>query len=328
MIGINQEMEITTLINASATVECQVCPFVSPGNEEILTGSAAMFDQLIGLELALPWPGDVWLAKHVPQGLLALFQRAKQNGLNLKPLAIVPDLAYSRPGYTRVFHFSRPAAPFAVFNKAEFIVPNREIVSLIETLLEQPAELARFNSYRQKTSHIRELFICTHGSRDACCGKFGHPIYQGLRQQAGTIGSGRLRVWRVSHIGGHRFAPTLIDLPEGRYWGRLDQKIMPALVERHSPVSILQPFYRGWAALNPYEQIVEQEIFSRVGWPWIDYLKTAQTVELAGSNDQVKIQLDFIAPDSSTRGRYEAIVAIESRAIIDLAEINSVYAFF
>ena len=38
-----------------------------------------------------------------------------------------------------------------------------------------------------------------------------------------TEGS-NLRVWQSAHFGGHRFAPTLIDLPIGHLWGHLDEE--------------------------------------------------------------------------------------------------------
>ena len=46
-------------------------------------------------------------------------------------------------------------------------------------------------------------FVCTNGQRDVCCARFGLPVYAGLRAQVGQ------RVWQVTHLGGHRFAPNV-----------------------------------------------------------------------------------------------------------------------
>lgn len=58
---------------------------------------------------------------------------------------------------------------------------------------------------------MRDILVCTHGSRDVCWGKFGYAIYKLLRARHAAPNG--LRVWRTSHIGGHRFASTLLDFP-------------------------------------------------------------------------------------------------------------------
>lgn len=64
--------------------------------------------------------------------------------------------------------------------------------------------------------HPEPLFlVCTNGSRDRCCAKWGVPVYLSLAARAGE------QVWQTTHTGGHRFAATLICLPHGLYYGRL-----------------------------------------------------------------------------------------------------------
>jgi hypothetical protein len=57
--------------------------------------------------------------------------------------------------------------------------------------------------------------VCTHGKRDECCAKYGMAMYRSLRQHDSS------RVWQASHIGGHRFAATLLAFPTGHCFGRL-----------------------------------------------------------------------------------------------------------
>lgn len=63
-------------------------------------------------------------------------------------------------------------------------------------------------------------FVCTHGSRDACCATIGRPVYEAVL--ASVPDDERSLVWEVSHIGGHRFAPTILSLPAALVHGRLD----------------------------------------------------------------------------------------------------------
>lgn len=57
------------------------------------------------------------------------------------------------------------------------------------------------------------LLVCTNSRRDACCALRGRPAVAEL--SATRPG----RVWESSHLGGHRFAPTVLSLPDGFVFG-------------------------------------------------------------------------------------------------------------
>lgn len=61
----------------------------------------------------------------------------------------------------------------------------------------------------------RPLLVCTHSTRDHCCGLHGPAVVRALQAQAPD------RVWQCSHLGGHRFAATLVALPAGVHYGRI-----------------------------------------------------------------------------------------------------------
>lgn len=238
-----------------------------------------------------------------------------EHGIETRILAIAPDREYSCPNATRVLYYRRPTVPFAQFEKQEFILSEDQVVPLATALLKQPDELSRFQQYQQQTSHIRELLVCTHGNVDVVCARFGYPIYQKLRQEYAANSAGKLRVWRVSHIGGHAFAPTLIDLPQGHYWGHLEPEVLELLVRQDGSVSKLRPFYRGWAGLTQLEQVAEREIWMQAGWAWLDYLKAGQVLAIDEANEEwdadwAEVRLDFAAPGGSVSGAYEARVEV------------------
>jgi hypothetical protein len=69
-----------------------------------------------------------------------------------------------------------------------------------------------------------QYWVCTHGRRDRCCAKWGGRLYEALE---------RLRpeqTWQTSHLGGHRFAPTLITLPSQLVYGRVEPDEAAAVV--------------------------------------------------------------------------------------------------
>ncbi len=61
------------------------------------------------------------------------------------------------------------------------------------------------------------VLVCTHGKRDRCCALRGQPVFDALRMTEGDA-----QIWQTSHLGGHRFAATLLRLPDGYCLGRVN----------------------------------------------------------------------------------------------------------
>ena len=77
-----------------------------------------------------------------------------------------------------------------------------------------------------------------------------------------------VRVWRTSHTGGHRFAPTALVLPSATLWAWADVALLDRVVGARGPVSEVVSRYRGCATLGPPpHQAVEKSVLAEVGWP-------------------------------------------------------------
>jgi hypothetical protein len=119
----------------------------------------------------------------------------------------------------------------------------------------------------------RDLLICTHGSRDRCCGSRGTKLHQTLDADS-SYDDLDIRLWRTSHTGGHRFAATAILFPEGTGWGFLDQTTVQKIVRRSDPVADVLFHYRGCAGLtSPRIQALERAVLGEVGWSLFDYAR-------------------------------------------------------
>ncbi|NJL49331.1 MAG: hypothetical protein HC929_20155 [Leptolyngbyaceae cyanobacterium SM2_5_2] len=138
---------------------------------------------------------------------------------------------------------------------------------------------ARTRGKWPKAAHAltgRHIFVCTHGRHDRCCGRYGYPFYRQAKalveslEQAQRLPRSGIHVWQVSHIGGHRFAPTLIDLPEGRYYGSLTLADWQLLLLRQGSLSLLSRIYRGWALLPAPVQVLERFLWQQQGWSWLE----------------------------------------------------------
>ena len=85
----------------------------------------------------------------------------------------------------------------------------------------------------------RLALICTNGKRDQCCAVLGRPVAEALAAVPGWD------TWECTHLGGHRFAATIMLLPTGDMFGWLDQRSAVAAVERFDAGQFLLPHYRG-----------------------------------------------------------------------------------
>jgi hypothetical protein len=85
----------------------------------------------------------------------------------------------------------------------------------------------------------RLALICTNGKRDLCCAVRGRPVAHAL------AATGSWDSWECSHLGGHRFAATMMLLPTGDMFGWLDPHSAVAVVERFDAGQFLLPHYRG-----------------------------------------------------------------------------------
>ncbi|MEA5569268.1 sucrase ferredoxin [Anabaena sp. UHCC 0399] len=291
---------------------CRFCSEISQANGEDPIGSAIAVEQYLIIEAAQPWPVPIWIEPDpMPQGVVDALNFVWEGGRTIRQLAIAPDPEYSHPDYTRVLYYRQAAQFFAQFEKHEFIVPHALLGSLALALLKHPEELPNFDQYRQQTNHIREILVCNHGNVDVACSRFGYPIYQKLRSEYATVNNSNLRVWRCSHFGGHEFAPTLVDLPQGQYWGHLKPEILDLLVRRNGSVKELYPYYRGWAGLPKFAQIAEREIWMQEGWNWLEYHKAGQVLASDEINQEwADVRIVFTTADRNISSAYQARVEV------------------
>lgn len=318
--------------------DCQFCSVVSQANGEDPIGTAGTHAHWLIMELPLPWTGKLFEEPVIKPVMELMRTLILQHQIKLRPLAIAPDAEYSQPGYARILYYSRTPGAFAQFDKQEFLVPTADATrcatALLHNIINQPNQLENFHQYQINSYDTRELLVCTHGNVDVACARFGYPIYKELRTDyADSKSLPQLRVWRCSHFGGHQFAPTLIDLPTGHYWGRLEPHLLEALVTRSGDLTQLRSCYRGWSGLSKFEQIAEREIWMQQGWDWLNYHKSGQTIAIdQGRWYRVRqllrlipskrlrfildhrspgakwavVQIDFASPDGTIAGHYTA----------------------
>ena len=102
-----------------------------------------------------------------------------------------------------------------------------------------------------------ELFlVCAHGRRDRCCAKRGVALYNALEEHLP-----RDEVWQCSHLGGHRFAATVVHLPSATHYGRVRVEQASQLVQASLAGEIFHlANYRGCCDLARPAQAAEAVI--------------------------------------------------------------------
>lgn len=101
-------------------------------------------------------------------------------------------------------------------------------------------------------------FVCTNGKRDLCCARYGLPAYRRLRDIVGA------RVWQTTHLGGHRFAPNVLALPQGVLYGRVVPEEIEGFVDCIESGALSRPHLRGRSVFPPPAQAAEASVGEQV----------------------------------------------------------------
>lgn len=96
------------------------------------------------------------------------------------------------------------------------------------------------------------VLVCTHGKRDVCCAVKGRPMAAGLAERhPGPV------VWETSHTKGHRFAPSMLVMPWGYSFGRLNEEAASSMVAAVRAGEYFHPGNRGRGLYGPRGQVAE-----------------------------------------------------------------------
>jgi (2Fe-2S) ferredoxin len=103
------------------------------------------------------------------------------------------------------------------------------------------------------------ILVCAHGIHDVCCALRGRPVAATLASRWPGL------VWECSHIGGDRFAPNVVVLPDGFYYGNLDPDSALVTVGAHLRGIVLPDQLRGMARFLPPVQAAVAAAYRRYG---------------------------------------------------------------
>jgi hypothetical protein len=236
-------------------------------------GTAIRADRVILVAAPLPWPKPA-LAH---PGLQPLVAGLQQSVILTRVLAHIPEPdgsakapARGGGGGTELVVFDRAGG--SAVERRYRTASHEGSSALVRALAAGDEGAARSFLTEEHAPARATVLLCTQGSHDVCCGTEGTRLAAELRARADATlaahaGTDPLQLFRVSHTGGHRFAPTAMTLPDGRMWAGLTSSLVEEIMNRQAEVAAVAPLCRGWwgADTGP-AQVAEVAVFARWGW--------------------------------------------------------------
>jgi len=185
-----------------------------------------------------------------------------------------------------------------------------------------------FDLDKMESQTVQRFFgVCTHGTHDLCCAQFGNKIYAEMRAL-------HENVWQVSHIGGCRFAPNVVCLPDGVIYGRLEAGDGTRVVDSYQQASLFLPNVRGRSCYSKPVQAAEHFLRTAKNLRRLDELSLASVAEprpgqwlvtftLSETHKQFQVSLYQEAASAST---FKSCAATElsPRETFRLADVRGV----
>ncbi len=214
-----------------------LCSAHTPG--ETIVGTAPVEQAYLILELAKPWAKKI-KAEGVIEAFKPLLKGGAAKDVKLLATPRIDWLPLCQRPWALLIRWFRGQA-------------------LIQELDANPAAVQEALKGPPSGGPMPLYLVCTHGSRDRCCGTLGFPVYRKLLENSAR------RTLQVSHLGGHRYAPVVLALPEWRFFGHMDSVSCLSLDQTLEQGSPYLPGYRGQGRLPEQVQPVEAELWSRFG---------------------------------------------------------------
>ena len=103
------------------------------------------------------------------------------------------------------------------------------------------------------------VLVCAHGQHDVCCAVRGRPVAAVLAERWPDL------VWECTHVGGDRFAANILVVPDGVYYGNLDEDTAVEVIAGHLADEIDGFHLRGYTDLNSLEQVAVAAVLRERG---------------------------------------------------------------
>ncbi|MFC8364978.1 sucrase ferredoxin [Streptomyces griseorubiginosus] len=245
------------------------CTTVSHDLDEPVSGTAATARTWLLLEQPGPWGAKALTSSHLDPALgRALEAAAKDTGVRIALIRRPGRHADSGTPTVRKVYAAHTAPGKGWLRSATTRDP-RDLLDLDLAALGR-GDHTSFDAALQGRAHTGDplALVCTNGKRDRCCALLGRPL------AAELAASGVEGAWEVTHLGGHRFSPTVLVLPYGYAYGRAEAHTVKQVLHSVQEGRIVVEGCRGSSAWERPGQAAELAVRRAVG----EYAAEALTV--------------------------------------------------
>ncbi len=236
------------------------CSTVSRELDEPVAGTAATARTWLLLEQPGPWGAKALTSSHLDPALgRALETAARGTGVRVALIRRAGRHADCRVPADRQVYAAH-TVPGNVWLRAATITDPARLLDLDFAALGR-GEPATFEAALDGVPHEGDplALVCTNGKRDRCCALLGRPL------AAELAASGVEGVWEVTHLGGHRFSPTVLVLPYGYAYGRAEAHAVKEVLHGAQEGRIVVEGCRGASAWERPGQAAELAVRHAVG---------------------------------------------------------------
>ncbi|KIE26609.1 sucrase ferredoxin [Streptomyces sp. MUSC 125] len=193
------------------------CATVSRNLDEPVSGTAATATTWLLLEQPGPWGAKALTSSHLDPALGRALEAAAA-GTGVRVALIRRPGRHADPGTPPVRNvYAAHTVPGRVWLHSATTRDPQRLLDLDLAAL-GAGDHRSFGTALGGRPHTGDplALVCTNGKRDRCCALLGRPL------AAELAASGVHGVWEVTHLGGHRFSPTVLVLPYGYAYGRAE----------------------------------------------------------------------------------------------------------
>lgn len=228
------------------------CATVSRDLDEPVSGTAATARTWLLLEQPGPWGARALTASHLDPAVGRALEAAAE-GTGVRVALIRRPGRHADCGTpTERQVYAAHTVPGGVWLRSATTTDPRRLLDLDFAALGE-GDHRTFDTALRGRPHEGDplALVCTNGKRDRCCALLGRPLATEL-----TV-SGVPGVWEVTHLGGHRFSPTVLILPYGYAYGRAEAHTIKEVLQGAQEGRVVVEGCRGCSAWERPGQAAE-----------------------------------------------------------------------
>ncbi|MFE2228542.1 sucrase ferredoxin [Streptomyces kronopolitis] len=242
------------------------CATASRESAESLTATAATARTWLLIEQTGPWGAQALTNSHLDPDVGRALEAATEGTGVRVALIRRPGRHADCNGTARHRMFLAHTAPGRTWIRTTTVSDPRAALGLDFTALGAGEHHSLWEPYIGEPL----VLVCTNGKRDRCCALLGRPL-------AAELAASGAEAWEVTHIGGHRFSPTLFVLPFGYAYGRASAPLVKEAVEAARDGRITIDHCRGRSAWDRPGQAADLAVRELLGEDRADALDVVRT---------------------------------------------------